>query len=96
LNATCWTATRIYGWRRLGNDIEAAAVTLLVRTDQNLVCQITALGGKNMAHWLGLLPQIEEWAKHEGAAKVRIMGRIGWVCMLENYRVAGIIMERAL
>ena len=79
-----------------GKEIEAAAVTLLVRTDRHLVCQLTALGGKNMAHWFGLLPKIEDWARREGAAKVRIMGRIGWVCMLEDYRVSAIVLERAL
>jgi hypothetical protein len=77
-------------------EIEAAAVTLLVRTDKHLVCQIAAVGGKSMAQWLGLLPKIEEWAKRQGAAKVRIMGRLGWVCLLENYRVSNVVLERAL
>lgn len=76
--------------------IIAAAVTLLVRTDRHLVCQLTALGGRSMAHWLGLLPKLEEWARRNGAAKVRIMGRVGWVCLLQDYRVSGIILERAL
>lgn len=79
-----------------GNDIDAAAVTLLVRTDRNLVCQISAIGGKNLAGWVDLLPQIEAWAKREGAAKLRIMGRLGWVAVLDDYRVSNVVLERAL
>lgn len=76
--------------------IEAAAVTVLTRTDRNLVCVITACGGGSMRRWLHMLSAIEEWAKSEGAAKVRIFGRKGWVRMLENYRVSSVVLERQL
>lgn len=79
-----------------GRDIDAAAVTLLVRTDRHLICQLTAIGGKNLARWVDLLPQIEAWAKREGAAKLRIMGRLGWAAILDNYRVSNVVLERAL
>jgi hypothetical protein len=69
-----------------GSTIEAAAATLLVNTDRHLVCLITALGGANMDRWFPLLEQIEDWAKAEGAALVRVIGRPGWVRMLKNYR----------
>ena len=81
---------------RDGNKIEAAAVTLLVHTDQHLVCMITALGGENMRHWIPLLDQLENWARAEGAALVRIFGRPGWVRMLQNYRVKNVVLERLL
>jgi hypothetical protein len=79
-----------------GQEIEAAAVTLLTRTDRHLVCLITALGGENMGHWFPLLEQIEDWARAEGAARVRIMGRPGWVRLLKNYDVSNVVLERAL
>jgi hypothetical protein len=79
-----------------GATIEAAAATLLVRTDRHLVCLITALGGENMGRWLDLLGGVEEWAKAEGAALVRIYGRPGWVRMLRNYSVSNVVLERAL
>lgn len=79
-----------------GSVIDAAAATLLVRTDAHLVCIITALGGENMGRWLDLLPGIEEWAKAEGAALVRIYGRPGWVRMLRNYKVSNVVLERLL
>jgi hypothetical protein len=79
-----------------GQEIEAAAVTLLTRTDRHLVCLITALGGSNMERWLPLLSQIEDWARAEGAALVRVMGRPGWARVLKEYEVSNVVLERAL
>jgi hypothetical protein len=79
-----------------GEEIEAAAVTLLTRTDRHLVCLITALGGSNMESWLPLLSEIEDWARSEGAALVRVMGRPGWGRVLKNYHVSNVVLERAL
>ena len=79
-----------------GDEIEAAGATLLVNTDQHLVCLITALGGTKMNKWLGLLAEIETWARSEGAALVRIMGRRGWERMLKDYHVSSVVLEKAL
>jgi len=76
--------------------IEAAATTLLVKTDRHLVCIITALGGENMDRWFDLLAEIETWAKSEGAALVRVIGRKGWVRVLKDYRVKNVVLERHL
>lgn len=80
----------------VGGMIEAAATTLLIKTDRNLVCVISACGGANMENWLHLLAGIEAWAKAEGAAKVRIYGRKGWACVLEDYSVEHVVLERRL
>lgn len=79
-----------------GKEIRAAAVTLLTRTDRHLVCLITALGGEEMECWLPLLSQIEDWARAEGAALVRVMGRPGWGRVLKNYQISNVVLERAL
>ncbi|MGY3535417.1 hypothetical protein ACVISU_008185 [Bradyrhizobium sp. USDA 4452] len=79
-----------------GEKIEAAAITLLMRTDRHLVCLITALGGENRDRWVPLLEQIEDWARAEGAKRMRLMGRVGWARVLKNYHVSNIVMERAL
>lgn len=76
--------------------IDAAAVTVLTRTDLHMVCVITAVGGSNRGRWLHMLSEIEAWAKSEGAAKIRIFGRKGWVRVLESYRVSSVVMEKAL
>ena len=79
-----------------GRTIEAAGVTLLVRTDRHLVCLITALGGENMESWFHLFSEVEDWARAEGAALIRIMGRPGWGRVLKNYHVSNVVLERAL
>lgn len=79
-----------------GSKIEAAVVTVLTRTDRNLVCVITACGGASPRRWVHMLEQIEAWAKLEGAAKMRIFGRPGWLRLLENYRASNVVLEKAL
>jgi hypothetical protein len=79
-----------------GKVIEAAGATLLVRTDKHLVCLITALGGSNREKWLPLLAQIEDWARAEGAALVRIMGRPGWGRVLKDYSISNVVLEKSL
>lgn len=79
-----------------GNQIEAAATTLLVRTDKHLVCIISACGGAKMENWLHLIAGIEAWAKAEGAVKTRIIGRRGWAGVLDGYTVAHVVLERLL
>lgn len=76
--------------------VEAAAVAKLERTDVHMVCVITACGGRMMRRWLHFLAEIEKWARAEGAAKVRIYGRPGWVVMLEEYRASAVVLEKAL
>jgi len=77
-------------------EIQAAGVARLERTDKHLVCLITALGGSNMDSWFSLFSEVEAWAKAEGAALIRIMGRPGWARVLKNYHVSNVVLERAL
>ncbi|ACF01574.1 conserved hypothetical protein [Rhodopseudomonas palustris TIE-1] len=79
-----------------GAEIEAAAVTVLQRTDKHLVCVITALGGRDRSRWIDLLPAIECFARQQGAAVVRFFGRRGWAAVLDDYRVSAVVMERVL
>lgn len=84
-------------WLALAGDkILAAATTILRRTDRELICELTALGGRDRKRWLSMLAPIEAWAKTEGAARVRFYGRPGWVRILENYSAKHVILERAL
>lgn len=76
--------------------IEAAVVTVLNRTNSHLVCVITACGGASPRRWIHMLSQIECWAKSEGATKMRILGREGWLRLLESYRVSNVVMEKSL
>lgn len=79
-----------------GKDILAAATTLLRRTDKHLICELTALGGRDRPRWLPMLDQIEAWAKAEGATALRFFGRRGWTRVLKNYRTRHVILEKTL
>jgi hypothetical protein len=79
-----------------GQQIKAAASTVLVETDFDKVCLLTACGGEDMAEWLPLLLKIEDYAKAEGCACVRICGRKGWGRVLTGYHVEHIILEKDL
>ncbi|MEH2513935.1 hypothetical protein V1291_005289 [Nitrobacteraceae bacterium AZCC 1564] len=79
-----------------GSAVEAAATTSLIETDAEKVCVLTACGGAKMRRWLGLLGQIEDYAKAEGCSRVRIFGRKGWVRVLERYRIRNVILEKEL
>ena len=68
-----------------GAAIEAAATTSLIETDTNKVCILTACGGAEMPHWVQLMKTIEDYAKKEGCACVRIYGRKGWQRVLDGY-----------
>jgi hypothetical protein len=79
-----------------GERILAAATTALMRTDADLVCILTACGGSAMNDWLPLLSKIEQYARNEGCACVRIHGRKGWARLLDGYRVEHVILEKDL
>lgn len=88
-NALVWLA-----WN--GETIEAAASTALQKTDDGLVCLITACGGSDMKRWLPLLEKIEQFAKAEGCKRTRIIGRKGWLNVLNGYEEKAVIMDREL
>lgn len=79
-----------------GCAVEAAAATVLINSEIGKVCVITACGGSRMRHWLPLLRQIEDYARNEGCACVRIYGRKGWLRVLDGYEQKYVIMDKGL
>lgn len=76
--------------------IQGAAVTQIVATQNSRVCVIVACGGDNMRLWLPLIEKIESYARDEGCDAVRILGRKGWMRVLKSYSAPAIILERRL
>ena len=74
----------------------AAASTRLQRTDVGKVCVITVCGGNDMPRWLGLVAQIEEFARNESCDFVRIYGRKGWLRALDGYEQRHVILDKEL
>lgn len=79
-----------------GERIEAAASTILQKANGNLSCVIVACGGNDMGRWVGLIEQIETYAKNEGCSSTRIIGRAGWERVLKNYRRSHVVLERKI
>lgn len=76
--------------------ILAVVVTQLRQTECTKSCVIAACGGEQSGLWLGLITEIENYARAEGCDAVRIMGRRGWARALPDYRTARIVLERRL
>jgi hypothetical protein len=60
------------------------------------VCCIVACGGDGILSRLPLLKTIEQYAIAEGCARMRIMGRKGWLRALPDYREHRIVLEKDL
>lgn len=79
-----------------GEAIEAAATTELIKVGEAKICVVVACGGKNRARWLPLLGGIEDYARKEGCAGMRIYGRKGWERALRGYRARHVILQKEL
>jgi hypothetical protein len=79
-----------------GRAIESAAATILINSGFGKVCIITVCGGRDMTRWLPLLGQIEDYARREGCARMRIYGRKGWLRVLNGYEQKHVIMDKKL
>jgi hypothetical protein len=73
-----------------------AVVTAQERTEKRLVCTILACAGSGMDGWLHLLELIEDYARAEGCAAVRLFGRKGWQRKLAEYHTKLVVMEKTL
>ena len=76
--------------------ILCAGSTSLQETDAGKVCVITACGGSDMHRWLPLLEKIESYAKAEGCKRTRIVGRRGWMRVLEGYEMKNVILDKVI
>ena len=79
-----------------GRAIESVAATILINSEAGKVCIITVCGGSGIKRWLHLVGQIEDYARHEGCARVRIFGRKGWLRVLDGYQPKYVIMDKEL
>lgn len=77
-----------------GRTIESAAATIQIDSESGKVCIITVCGGNGMKRWLPLIGQIENYARREGCARVRIYGRKGWLRVLDGYQQKYVIMDK--
>lgn len=79
-----------------GKQILCAGSTLITETSAGKVCVITACGGTDMHSWLPLLSKVEQYAKEQGCRCTRIIGRRGWLRVLEGYEMKNAILDKVL
>lgn len=79
-----------------GETIEAATTTELIKENDRKICVVVACGGKDRARWLPLLDGIEDFARKEGCAGMRIYGRKGWQRALKGYRPVAVVLGKEL
>jgi hypothetical protein len=81
-----------------GEAIIVAATTKLINTARGLICVITSCGGREMGieRWRIAIKPIEDYAKREGCAFIRVEGRRGWQAVFPDYREAWVALEKRL
>lgn len=87
--ATMWLAAD-------GTTVVGAGVTRLVKDRCGKVCEIFAWGADDQSKCAPLLKTIEKFARKEGCASVRLMGRRGWARLLSDYRLTAVVLEKEL
>ncbi|MCJ2098452.1 hypothetical protein MKK82_06375 [Methylobacterium sp. E-046] len=74
------------------SNIPAAAVAHFPRqVDGSIACELRAAGGRALALWRHVVPDFEAWARHVGAASVRLCGRPGWERVFPGYRARPLV-----
>ncbi len=76
--------------------IQAAAVTQVSQSAKGKVCTIVACGGSDHPQWIGLLGQLEAYAKSLECKTMRLIGRRGWRRVLPDYAITKVILEKAI
>ena len=76
-----------------GRQIEAVLITEI--TDEG-DCNIRSLVGEDFPRWLGLLGDIEDWAKANGCKRMTTRARMGWKRALKGYKTTSVFMEKDL
>jgi len=79
-----------------GETVEAATTTQLIKVGERKICVVVACGGSDRARWLPLLDGIEDYARKEGCAEMRIYGRKGWERALDGYRARHVVLGKDL
>lgn len=79
-----------------GAGLLAAATTRIIEAPMRKYCLITSCGGRELPRWLAFIADLENYARGEGCAALRIEGREGWAKMFPDYRQPYIVLERSL
>lgn len=79
-----------------GAGLLAAATTRIIEAPMRKYCLITSCGGRELPRWLAFITDLENYARGEGCAALRIEGREGWAKMFPAYHQPYIVLEKVL
>jgi hypothetical protein len=76
--------------------IKAAMLTQIFQMRSGKALKMMECGGTELAKWVHLHAQIEQYAKTEGCDRVLVVGRPGWRGVLRDYRVTSVTLEKRI
>lgn len=76
--------------------IIAAAITELWETPRHKICVITACAGSDLESWKHYMTDLEQYARAEGCAILRVAGRRGWKNIFRDFREPWITLQKEL
>jgi hypothetical protein len=79
-----------------GLAVEGVVVTRLEQTPKDLVCVIVLCAGRHLLRSRHLIGTIEQFARAEGCARLRMQGRRGWRRVFKDYSEPFITLEKSL
>ncbi len=76
--------------------IAGVVVTKLEKTPKDVICVIVLCAGRHLLRWRHLIGTIEQFARAEGCARVRMQGRRGWRRIFKDYSEPFITLDKSL
>jgi len=76
--------------------VDGVLVTRLERTPKDLVCVIVLCAGQHLLRSPHLIGTVEQFARAEGCARLRMQGRRGWRRVFADYSEPFITLEKNL
>ena len=66
-----------------GGEVQLTGLTEFTTYPKQKVLRITWIAGKGLKYFMPLYAVIERWAMQQGANRVEVLGRLGWLRLLE-------------
>lgn len=81
----------------IGDHLQALIGTeLSVELSGNRCASIVFGVGDDPKTWVGIITQLEEWAKTQGCNRMEVWARKGWAKYLDEYKLTHVMLERAI
>ena len=83
-------------WLDVEDGIQSAGVTEIINYPLKKVCTVLFAGGQNLNNFRTNIRRIEEWAKAQGCDDVDVIGRKGWIKVLDGYKPIHTTLSKSL